>query len=49
MAGVMTGAAFGPRIGDPYKALDTPQNIGVFIHLVHAGAFQPAAAFMTFP
>ncbi len=45
MAGVMTGAAFGPRIGDLYKTLDVPQNVGVFIHLVHAGAFQPAEAF----
>ena len=45
MAGVMTGAAFGPRIGDLYNTLDAPQNVGAFIHLVHAGAFQPAEAF----
>lgn len=45
MAGVMTGAAFGPRIGDLYKTLDAPQDVGVFMHLVHAGAFLPADMF----
>lgn len=45
MAGIMTGAAHGPHIGDLYKTFDRPQNVGVFIHLVHAGAFQPADTF----
>ena len=45
MAGIMTGAAFGPRIGDLYRNMDQPQNVGVFMQLVHAGAFQPVEAF----
>lgn len=45
MAGALTGAGFGPRIGDLYKNLQTPQNVGVFFHLIHVGAFLPADTF----
>lgn len=45
LAGVMTGAAFGPRVGDLYHGLEAPQNVGAFIQLTHVGAFMPVESF----
>ncbi|PWG61525.1 Ldh family oxidoreductase [Sediminicurvatus halobius] len=45
MAGVLTGAGFGPRIGDLYRDLEQPQNVGAFIHLTDVGAFLPMETF----
>jgi LDH2 family malate/lactate/ureidoglycolate dehydrogenase len=45
MAGVMTGAGFGPRIGDLYREMGRPQDVGAFLQLTHAGAFMPVQAF----
>ncbi|WP_043540286.1 Ldh family oxidoreductase [Salinarimonas rosea] len=45
MAGVLTGAGFGPRVGDLYRELGRPQECGAFLQLTHSGAFQPVSTF----
>lgn len=46
MAGVLTGASFGPHIGDLYHDLNRPQDLGAFIQLVDVAAFIPRDRFI---
>jgi LDH2 family malate/lactate/ureidoglycolate dehydrogenase len=45
MAGILTGASVGPRIGDLYEDLDRPQHVGAFVQLVDVGALMPVDRF----
>ncbi len=39
MAGVLTGAGFGPRIGSLYDDFEEPQDVGAFFQLTDIGRF----------
>lgn len=45
MAGVLTGAGFGPRVKDIYKNFDEPQDVGAFFQLTDINHFMPIATF----
>jgi len=45
MAGVLTGAGFGPRIGDLYRDFEKPQNVGAFLQLTDVSTFLPMEEF----
>lgn len=47
MAGVLSGAASGPDVGDLYDHLDRPQRAGAFFTLLDVGAFLPVDEFET--
>lgn len=39
VSGILSGAAFGPRIGDLYEDFSKPQNVGAFMQLSRIDAF----------
>jgi LDH2 family malate/lactate/ureidoglycolate dehydrogenase len=45
LAGVLTGASFGPDVGDLYQNLDRPQNVGQMVGAIDIGLFGDVAAF----
>lgn len=45
LAGVFTGAAFAGRVGDQYKDLDRPQDVGHFLMALRPALFVGAEAF----
>ena len=45
LCGVLTGAAFGPRIGDLYDAGDSTQNVGHYFIAISVEAFMPMDTF----
>lgn len=44
-AGVLSGAAFAPHIGDLYRNLQSAQNVGHFFVVINVEAFMPAPLF----
>ncbi len=45
MAGVLTGAGFGPRVGSLYDDFEAPQDVGAYFQLTDIGSFVPLEAF----
>ena len=45
MSGILSGAGFGPRVGDLYEDFSKPQNVGSFMQLTRIDAFMPAEEF----
>ncbi len=45
MAGVLTGAGFGPRIKSLYENFEEPQNVGMFFQLIDIASFSEVKAF----
>jgi LDH2 family malate/lactate/ureidoglycolate dehydrogenase len=45
MAGVLTGAGFGPGVNSLYDNFDEPQNVGAFFQLIDIGRFSDPATF----
>ena len=45
LSGVLTGAAFGGEVRNPFKGLDAPQNTGHFFIALKADLFMPLARF----
>lgn len=45
MAGVLTGAGFGPHINNIYGDFDKPQNVGHFFQLIDINKFMQADQF----
>ncbi len=45
MAGVLTGAGFGPRINNLWTNFDEPQDVGVFVQLIDIDSFMPVETF----
>lgn len=45
MAGVLTGAGFGPRINSLYDNFDQPQNVGAFFQVTDVSSFMPPSEF----
>jgi LDH2 family malate/lactate/ureidoglycolate dehydrogenase len=45
MAGILTGAGFGPRVNSLYDNFDEPQNVGAFFQLIDIGHFVESATF----
>jgi LDH2 family malate/lactate/ureidoglycolate dehydrogenase len=41
MAGILTGASFGPAVGDLYENMTDPQGNGAFLNLLDVSAFLP--------
>ncbi len=39
LVGLLTGASYGPNVGDLYKSLDRPQNVGQIMGAVDIGRF----------
>jgi LDH2 family malate/lactate/ureidoglycolate dehydrogenase len=47
LSGMMTGASFGPYIGNLYEDLDRSQNVGQFFFVMRADLFEPIDVFQT--
>lgn len=45
LSGLLTGAAFGPQIGDIYKDFSHPQNVGQFFFVMRADLFMSIEEF----
>jgi LDH2 family malate/lactate/ureidoglycolate dehydrogenase len=45
LSGVLTGAAFGGQVRNPFKDLDAPQNTGHFFIALKADLFMPLERF----
>jgi LDH2 family malate/lactate/ureidoglycolate dehydrogenase len=45
MSGILSGAGFGPRVGDLYEDFSKPQNVGSFMQLTRIDTFMPAEEF----
>ena len=45
LAGVLTGAGFGPSVGDLYKNMDSPQNVGQMVGAIDIGHFSDLKEF----
>ncbi len=46
LGGVLSGAGFGRGIGDLYRELSVPQNVGSFIQLINIARFMPMERFL---
>jgi LDH2 family malate/lactate/ureidoglycolate dehydrogenase len=45
LVGILTGAGYGPQVGDLYKNLDRPQNVGQMMGAIDIGRFSDVGEF----
>ncbi|HEY83242.1 MAG TPA: Ldh family oxidoreductase [Dehalococcoidia bacterium] len=45
LAGILTGAGYGPYVGDLYKSLDRPQNVGQMVGVIDISRFSDVNEF----